>query len=266
MKKLSNGWEFTPMWTNGFRLGEGEGEPVRLPHNPRPIPQHYAGPEDYEGVYGYRKILPLDETMRSKRLFLQFDGAAHIATVFMNGRELLTHRTGYTAFRVEITDAVRLDGTDLLAVRLDSTENPEIPPFGYVIDYLTYGGLYRDVWLDVRNPVCIANVFAQTPNLHTLKVQTTVSGTATMLRHRVLNAAGACVAQNADANSDSVVLNHWSTRKISPCVCSYIERLQLIQNHKIVPCRRARIDCLLGPFHYTDKGIEQKRRERKSFI
>ena len=166
MKKLCNGWEFTPMWTNGFRLGEGEGEPVRLPHNPRPIPQHYAGPEDYEGVYGYRKTLALDETLRGKRLFLQFDGAAHIATVFVNGKELTTHRTGYTAFRVEITDAVRLDGTDLVAVRLDSTENPEIPPFGYVIDYLTYGGLYRDVWLDVRNPVCAANVFVQTPDLH----------------------------------------------------------------------------------------------------
>ncbi|MBQ6236106.1 MAG: glycoside hydrolase family 2 protein, partial [Clostridia bacterium] len=205
MKKLCNGWEFTPMWTNGFRLGEGEGEPVRLPHNPRPIPQHYAGPEDYEGVYGYRKTLALDETLRGKRLFLQFDGAAHIATVFVNGKELTTHRTGYTAFRVEITDAVRLDGTDLVAVRLDSTENPEIPPFGYVIDYLTYGGLYRDVWLDVRNPVCAANVFVQTPDLHTARVQTTVSGSAAMVRQRILNAAGECIAQNADADPDSVV-------------------------------------------------------------
>ena len=206
MKKLTDGWEFTPVWTSGFRLGEGEGEPVRLPHNPRPIPQHYAGPEDYEGVYGYRRTLALDERARGKRLFLQFDGAAHIATVYLNGRELITHRTGYTAFRVEITDHVRLDGSDLLAVRLDSTENPEIPPFGYVIDYLTYGGLYRDVWLDVRNTTCIANVFIQTPNLHTVKVQTTVSGgRAVVIRHRVLDAAGKCIAQNAEASADSAV-------------------------------------------------------------
>ena len=205
MKKLCNGWEFTPMWTNGFRMGEGEGEPVRLPHNPKTIPQHCAGPEDYEGVYGYRKVLALDASYRGKRLFLQFDGAAHVATVFVNGKELMTHRTGYTAFRVEITDAVRLDGTDLVAVRLDSTENPEIPPFGYVIDYLTYGGLYRDVRLDVRNPVCIANVFIETPDLHTAKVQTTVSGSAAMVRQRILNAAGECVGQNADADPDSVV-------------------------------------------------------------
>ena len=205
MKKLSDGWEFTPVWTNAFRLGEGEGEPVRLPHNPRPIPQHYAGPEDYEGVYGYRRTLPLDESMREKRLFLQFDGAAHIATVYVNGKELITHRTGYTAFRVEITNDVRFDGTDLLAVRLDSTENPDIPPFGYVIDYLTYGGLYRDVWLDVRNDTCLANVFVATPNLHTAKVQSTVSGEASVIRQRVLDGAGVCIAQNADAYSDAVI-------------------------------------------------------------
>ncbi len=205
MKKLCNGWEFTPMWTNGFRLGEGEGEPVRLPHNPKHIPQHYAGPEDYEGVYGYRKTLALDASLKSKRVFLQFDGAAHIATVYLNGQELLTHRTGYTAFRVEITDAARFDGTDLLAVRLDSTENPTTPPFGYVIDYLTYGGLYRDVWLDVRNETCIANVFVYTPDLHTAKVQTTYSGkSSVVIRNRILDAAGSCIGQNADGEDLNV--------------------------------------------------------------
>ena len=198
MQKLANGWEFIPIWTEGFQNGEGAGEPVRLPHNPRTIPQHYAGPEDYEGIYGYRKTLPLDASMQGKRLFLQFDGAAHIATVYINGKALKTHRTGYTAFRVEITDAVRLDGTDLVAVRLDSTENPAIPPFGYVIDYLTYAGLYRDVWLDVRNSTAAANVFVHTPDLHTAVVQTTVSGSdAALIRHRVLNDAGECLAQTA---------------------------------------------------------------------
>ena len=206
MQKLANGWEFIPVWTDGFRNGEGEGEPVRLPHNPKTIPQHCAGPEDYEGEYGYRRTLPLDESMRGKRIFLQFDGAAHIATVYCNGKALKTHNTGYTAFRVEITDAVRLDGADLVAVRLDSTENPAIPPFGYVIDYLTYAGLYRDVWLDVRNPVCVADVFVHTPDLKTARVQTTVSGAAdTLIRHRIIDRDGVCVAETVFAASETKV-------------------------------------------------------------
>ncbi len=206
MQKLANGWEFTAIWTEGFKDGEGAGEPVRLPHNPKTIAQHYAGPEDYEGVYGYRKMLPLDPSMRGKRLFLQFDGAAHIATVYVNGKALKTHNTGYTAFRVEITNTVRLDGTDFVAVRLDATENPTIPPFGYVIDYLTYAGLYRDVWLDVRNETCIADVFVQTPDLKTAKVQTTFSGAQDVcVRHRILDGAGRSIAETVYAASETKV-------------------------------------------------------------
>lgn len=199
MQKLSDGWEFVPVWTDGFRNGEGEGETVRLPHSPRFIPQHYAGPEDYEGVCGYRKTLALDRSLLGKRIFLQFDGAAHIASVYCNGKLKCTHNTGYTAFRVEITDDVRLDGTDLIAVRLDCTENPAVPPFGYVIDYLTYGGLYRDVWLDVRSSTALANVFVHTPDLVTAKLQYAISGgDAVFVGSRIVDAKHACIAERTE--------------------------------------------------------------------
>ena len=32
---------------------------------------------------------------------------------------------------------------------VDSTERPDIPPFGYEIDYLTFGGIYREVALRI---------------------------------------------------------------------------------------------------------------------
>ena len=205
MRKLANGWEFTRAWTDGFARGLDEGEPVRLPHCPREITQHGAGPKDYEGVYGYRKLLPLDESVRGKRLFLQFDGAAHLATVYVNGNALLTHRCGYTAFRAEITGCVRCDGTDLVAVRLDASENPEIPPFGYVIDYLTYGGLYRDVWLDVRNETCIADVFVYTPDLSTAQMQVCFSGgSASFVGSRVLDADGTCLCRSIESTETAI--------------------------------------------------------------
>ena len=49
----------------------------------------------------------------------------------------------------------------MLAIKVDSRETLDQPPFGYVIDYMTYGGLYREVWLDVKDPVYIAEVFAK---------------------------------------------------------------------------------------------------------
>mgnify|MGYP002093793779 CR=1 FL=1 len=37
-----------------------------------------------------------------------------------------------------------------------------IPPFGYVIDYMTYGGIYRDVYLDIKNKDHIEDIFIRT--------------------------------------------------------------------------------------------------------
>ena len=171
MLSLCNGWEFTATWFDGFELGEGGGEPVRIPHNVREMPLHYGDSEAYQTVCGYRRPLEIGPELEGKRLILQFDGAAHIATVYVNGRELATHRTGYTGFRVEITDAVAFGKENLLAVKLDTTENAAIPPFGFVIDYLTYGGLYREVWLDIREQRYIEDVYITTPTLNQLRLQ-----------------------------------------------------------------------------------------------
>ncbi len=162
MISLCSQWEFIKNWNDAFVRGEGIGEAVRLPHTVQELPLHYADHTSYQMLCGYRRKLDVTEEMLGKRLFLRFDGAAHIATVYLNGRELITHRCGYTAFRVEITGHVHA-GENLIAVKLDTTENPEIPPFGFVIDYLTYGGLYREVWLDVREDSLISDLYITTP-------------------------------------------------------------------------------------------------------
>ena len=174
MLSLCNKWEFVREWFDGFATGEGEGEQVRLPHTVQEIPQHYADHKAYQMVCGYRRKLEIYPEYAGKRLFLQFDGAAHIATVYVNGMELTTHRCGYTGFRVEITDHVCPSPDNWIAVKLDTTENGEIPPFGFVIDYLTYGGLYREAWLDVRSKSFIQDLYITTPNLNTLKIKPTI--------------------------------------------------------------------------------------------
>ena len=172
MISLCNNWEFTETWSEAFAMGEGSGEAVRLPHTVRQLPLHYADHEDYQMVCGYRRTLTVTEEMLGKRLFLRFDGAAHIATVYVNGEPMGTHRCGYTAFRVEITEAVR-SGENCIAVKLDTTENETVPPFGFVIDYLTYGGLYREVWLDVREKAFLSDLYITTPTTESVRLEIT---------------------------------------------------------------------------------------------
>ncbi len=166
-------WEFVEAWDDSFALGEGSGEPVRIPHNVRQMPLHYADHLAYQLVCGYRHSLRFDEAQRGQRHFLRFDGAGHIATVYCNGAEVGHHRCGYTAFKVEITDHIRYGEENLIALKLDTTENPAVPPFGFVIDYLTYGGMYREVWLESKNRSCIEDIYLTTPTLRELQVQVT---------------------------------------------------------------------------------------------
>ena len=94
MESLCNGWEFTKEWSEDFLAGLGSAERVRLPHNVQEMPLHYADHKSYQLLCGYRRNLCVTEEMLGKRLFLQFDGAAHIATVYVNGKELAHHRCG----------------------------------------------------------------------------------------------------------------------------------------------------------------------------
>ena len=178
MIALNEKWEFTEKWTEEFGNGIGEGEIVRIPHNPKQIPLHNATPECYEGISGYRRSLHFGNEYEDSRIFLKFDGAAHIAQVYVNGKKVAEHRCGYTAFEVEITDHVIFNEDNMISVRLDSTENPAIPPFGFVIDYLTYGGLYRDVWLDIRPQSYIRDIYVTTPDLNTADIQYSLDGAA----------------------------------------------------------------------------------------
>ena len=162
-------WEFTPEWSEDFLNFTSSAELVALPHNPVELPLHYADHEAYQRICGYRRKLNLPEGAEGKCILLQFDGAAHIATVYVNGQEAGSHACGYTAFTVDITKFVQ-PGENTVAVRLDTTENPSVPPFGFVVDYLTYGGLYREAWLIEKPAAHIRDVTVVTPMVDSIAV------------------------------------------------------------------------------------------------
>ena len=95
-----------------------------------------------EGFYVRRFSVPND--MHGKRLLLCFGGVWASAEVWVNGKRMGRHDSGFTSFSYDITDAVTTAGSNTLAVRVR-----QVYP-GYQCD--TYddwslGGIYRDVTL-----------------------------------------------------------------------------------------------------------------------
>lgn len=219
---INDDWIFEETYTDQLMETEYESESavsVRLPHTCREVPFHYFDESLYQMVCGYRRVLPAPEEWGGKSVRLVIEGAGHSAWVYLNGELLAEHHCGYTGFSAELGERLRFGEDNILVVKVDSRENQNIPPFGYVVDYMTFGGLYRDVYLEVREKIHIADVFARTvidldaladsgsatvPRA-TLRCDVALSGPApkTSRLRQYLTPLG-CVGMYADSNASTV--------------------------------------------------------------
>ncbi len=177
MTYICRDWEFVENCTYEFLRGDVVDGIVKvdIPHTVKELPLQYTNEQAYQMISGYRKMLSIKKEP-GMRYVLRFEGAAHIAEVFANGEKVAEHRNGYTAFTADITRFIGADGGCLVSVRLDSTENPAIPPFGFVIDYLTFGGIYRPVELLEVPETSVEDVFISTPSVNTVQAEIFITG------------------------------------------------------------------------------------------
>lgn len=135
-------------------------EAVTLPHTNKLFAHHFVDNADYQFISTYRKRFTVAESTAGKRIFIDFDGAMLQSTVYINGTLLGTHPSGFTPFSFDITPHL-IQGENLLTVYVDSTEDQDIPPYGAQVDYLTFGGIYRDVYIRIVDTCHITQIFAR---------------------------------------------------------------------------------------------------------
>lgn len=156
-------WTFHPAFSTELIADKRAGTTVRLPHNALDFELNYFDENAFQKAFAYQNTLVWQPAFQGREVALVFDGAMADSVVWVNGQQLASHKDGYTPFEVRLTDHLK-PGENLITVKVDGTENPEIPPFGGQIDYLTYAGIYRDVWLKVSDPVSIRDVKLETAN------------------------------------------------------------------------------------------------------
>ena len=159
---LNNGWKFSEcfheeMVKSGY--DDREFEEVRIPHTLKETPFNYFDEQIYQMVSVYRKEIDVPSAWENKKVLLTFEAIGHVSEVFINGVSVGTHGCGYTAFTIDLSDRLIYGKKNIIAVKVDSREEQNVPPFGFVIDYMTYGGIYRDVYLEVKNENYLRDVF-----------------------------------------------------------------------------------------------------------
>lgn len=144
------------------------------------------------GIGWYRKIFVLPDSLKGKRIAIQFDGVYMNSKVYINGHFLGQYPYGYSSFQYDLTEFIKPGEKNTLAVRVDNSLQP-------ASRWYAGSGIYRNVWLIATHPIHFDNyagVFVTYPSVS--KAQAVVK-----LQYKIL----------ANAFKESEF--HWWRRNIS---------------------------------------------------
>ena len=142
---LKDNWNFVKSAEDALTAAALPGETVTLPHTWNAIDGQDGGNDYHRGTCYYVKNLPRPELKPGEQAYLEFQGAAMTAHIYVNDRLLAHHQGGYSTFRINITDVLSEQNTIVAA--LNNEDNNTCYP--QKADFTFYGGLYRMVNLIV---------------------------------------------------------------------------------------------------------------------
>lgn len=155
---FNSDWKFAKGEQPGAEAGDFDDsawQAVRLPHDwaitgPfNPKENGYAGKLPWKGVGWYRKTFKLDKAGSGQRVYFDFDGVMAFPKVYVNGRLAGEWDYGYMSFRVDATPYVKFDGTNVIAVQVDTRNHGT--------RWYPGAGIYRKVTMTVCEPVHVAH-------------------------------------------------------------------------------------------------------------
>ena len=96
-------------------------------------------------------------SLEGKRVLVSFEGVSAYYDLYVNGKKAGSHKGSYSMALFDLTPFVK-EGKNRMVLMVDSHERADIPPNGATVDYLIYGGIYRDVTLFIQEEIYVKHV------------------------------------------------------------------------------------------------------------
>ncbi len=163
-------WKYSPDYDESYispSYDDSSFEKVNIPHTNIEVPYNNFDESMYQIESCYRKKIWIDELKQGQQIYVKFNGVMAYAKVYLNGIFVGEHKGGYTPFTIDLTAVANPGDYNVLTVYVDSSERNDIPPFGFVVDYLTYGGIYREVSLEYCHAIRFDAVCVKTKDVLT---------------------------------------------------------------------------------------------------
>lgn len=154
---------------------------------------------------------------------LYFEGSNISTKVYVNQRLAGTHEGGYVGFEIDITPFVNVGDINDIAIRVDNSYRPDIIP-SQKSDFFIYGGITRDLWLNIIPGSHLKNLMVKTPAVSTTAATTELSveleiaanlRSALSLRAELKDPTGKTVLREAKKISEKTQQVQWTLPTIS---------------------------------------------------
>lgn len=152
-------WQFKKLSNKDIAINDAPWLKVTLPHSAHIEPLIVN--DQWQGLAEYKKVFNAPKAWQGKTLLIRFEAAMNHAQVFLNDVKIGEHMGGYLPFSLDMSKAIKLGEDNTLVVKLNNQDNPDIGPKPLKrLDFNTYGGLYRDVNIIVKNALHITDEIA----------------------------------------------------------------------------------------------------------
>ena len=113
------------------------------------------GDRDFHNAVWYRRDIDIPTEWSGKRIILHIGACDYFTRVYVNGREIGTHKGGYVSFSFDITDALLEKGNYITVYAEDDTRDPLQPSGKQSMRFDSHGcyytrttGIWQTVWLE----------------------------------------------------------------------------------------------------------------------
>jgi beta-galactosidase len=207
---------------------------VDLPHSWNQIDgQDYAltDPPYIRGAAWYRKHYTVPADMANQQIYLQFDAAAYITDLWVNGTNVGQHKGGYAAFRFDITGVAKPGQDNVIAIKVDNGDGVagdtwlEGAPMSLVAplsgDFTMFGGIYRNLHVLSTSTLAISPMDFGSPGVYLNAKNVTKDGADFEAKVMLANAdstkkTATVEVQILDAKAENVLWTLSGTTEVAP--------------------------------------------------
>ena len=156
VESFNKGWMFRRSTRQAESINDDTvWQKVDLPHTPKLEPEIVNS--QWQGIARYQKSFNVPKSWENKVVLVRFEAAMNVADIWVNDKKVGHHKGGYLPFTLDITDVLQ-KGANMISVHLDNRDNEITGPKPLkLLDFNTYGGIYRGVSLLIKDKLMITD-------------------------------------------------------------------------------------------------------------